>query len=130
MYRYYNPNPRGRWWANDCVIRAIAKATGDDWESIYAGLSAYGFIIGDWGDNNGVWDAYLRDNGFKRYILPNECPYCYTVADFVKDHPTGIYILATGRHAVTVLNGDWYDSWNSGEEVPIYYYTRRRYRAV
>lgn len=100
MYVYYNPNPRGRWYAGDCVIRAISKTEGqDDWDKIYAALSAYGFTIGDWGNANGVWDAYLRDNGYSRHICPNDCPYCYSIADFAREHPNGVYIAATGRHA-------------------------------
>lgn len=33
----YNPNPRGN-RVGDCVIRAISKATGRDWETTYAGV--------------------------------------------------------------------------------------------
>lgn len=123
MYVYYNPNPRGRWYAGDCVIRAISKAEGHDaWEKIYAGLSLYGFMIGEIANNNQVWDAYLRDNGYIRKILPNSCPYCYTIEDFAREHPEGTYIVATGRHAVAVVDGNYYDAWDSGGETPIYYY--------
>ena len=38
----YNPNPRGN-RVGDCVIRAISKATGRDWETTYAGVSICGF---------------------------------------------------------------------------------------
>lgn len=124
MWKEYNPNPRGNEYAGDCVIRAITKATGQSWESVFAGLSLEGYYSGDWGNSNGVWDTYLRKKGFRRYILPNTCPYCYTIADFTRDYPIGTYILGTGKHAVTVVDGDYYDSWNSGEEMPIYYYTK------
>lgn len=124
MWKEYNPNPRGNKYAGDCVIRAIAKATGQSWEEIFVKLSLIGYFSGDWGNSNGVWDSYLRKEGFKRYILPNTCPYCYTVKDFAKDHPSGVYILGTGTHAVCVDSGDYYDTWNSGEEMPIYYYAK------
>ena len=125
MYISYNPNPRGRWWAGDCVIRAIAKAEGeDDWEKIYAGLSAYGFMIGDWANNNAIWHYYLIDKGYNAYMIPNTCPRCYTIAQFAADNPKGTYILGTGRHAVAVVDGDYFDSWDSGGEVPIYYYKK------
>ena len=127
MYVYYNPNPRGLWYAGDCVIRAISKTEGeDDWEKIYTGLSAYGFMIGDWANNNGVWDAYLRDNEYKRYICSNDCPFCYSIGDFAREHPTGTYIAATGKHAVAVVDGVIYDSWDSSGETPIYYYRKDR----
>jgi hypothetical protein len=127
MYIYYNPNPRGRWWAGDCVIRAIACAEGaDDWDKVYWDLSHYGNIIGDWGNNNAIWDAYLRDHGYTRHICPNDCPLCFSISDFAREHPNGTYIAATGRHAVAVIDGDYFDSFDSGAEVPIYYYTKER----
>ena len=124
MWKKYNPNPRGNEYAGDCVIRAITKATGQSWESVFAGLSLEGYYTGDWGNSNGVWDTYLRKKGFKRYILPNTCPYCYTIEDFATDNPKGTYIVGTGTHAVSVVDGTVYDSWDSTKETPIYYYTK------
>lgn len=36
----------------------------------------------------------------------------------------GTYILALSGHVVTVVDGDWYDTWDSGGEIPIYYWVR------
>lgn len=124
MYIYYNENPRGNYRAEDCVIRAINIVTGEDWDSIYAALCAEGFYIGDWGNNNGCWDWYLRSKGFRRYICPNSCPYCYSVKDFAEEHKSGAYILGTGTHAIAVIDGNWIDSFDSGDLLPIYYYTK------
>lgn len=124
MYIRYNKNPRDNYYAGDCVIRAISIVTGDTWGQIYTALCAEGFYIGDWGNNNGVWDWYLRSKGFKRYICPNDCPYCYSVIDFAKEHNTGSYIVATGSHAVAVVDGNYIDAWDSGHTIPIYYYTK------
>ena len=74
---------------------------------------------------NRVWGAYLRDKGFRRDLLPDECPDCYTVRDFCEDHPKGKYILAIEGHVVAVLDGKYYDSWDSGNETPIYYWKRK-----
>lgn len=123
MYIKFNPNPRENWRAGDCVVRAISAVTGRPWTEIYAELSLEGFYSGDWGNSNGVWDAYLRRSGFKRYICPNECSYCYSIADFAAEHPRGKYLAATGRHVVAIIDGDYWDSWDSGQEIPIYYYT-------
>lgn len=124
MFVKYNNNPRNNYLAGDCVIRAISVATGDSWEKVYTALSTEGMYVGEWGNNNAVWDNYLRSRKFKRYICPNECPACYTIADFAMEHPSGTYIAATGRHAVAVVDGNWYDSWDSAGEVPIYYYQK------
>lgn len=120
-YVHYNPNPQ-RLSVGDCTVRAISKATGSTWEDIYIGIGLEGFLIGDMPSANHVWGAYLKRKGFKRCIIPNTCPECYTVADFAREHPYGIYILALASHVVCVCDGDWYDSWDSGEELPIYYW--------
>lgn len=52
------------------------------------------------------------------------CPECYRVRDFARDHPYGDYILGPKEHAVAVIDGDWYDTWDSGATVPLYYLRR------
>jgi hypothetical protein len=123
-YVAYNPNPT-RKLVGDCVIRAISRATNKDWEYTYLSIVALGFSMHDMPSSNDVWGSYLILNGFKRYIIPDTCPECYRVADFCWDHPSGDYLLATGTHVIAVLNGDYYDTWDSGDEVPIYFYERR-----
>lgn len=123
MYRHYNPNPKGI-QAGDCVIRAISAATGQSWQDVYVALSVQGYAMCDWGNSDPVWGAWLRSQGFQRQVIPNTCPACYTVGDFARDHPHGAYVLGTGSHAVAVIDGDIYDSWDSSGAVPIFYYTR------
>lgn len=74
--------------------------------------------------SDAVWGAVLRDYHFKRHSLPNSCPECYTARDFAVDHPRGVYVLAFGGHVATVRDGELLDSWNSENEVPIYYFRR------
>ena len=50
------------------------------------------------------------------------CPKCTTVNEFTKMYPNGIYIIGTGTHAVTVINGNYYDSWDSGELIPTFFW--------
>lgn len=78
----------------------------------------------DMPSSNAVWSSYLMLNGYKRYAIPNTCPYCYTIKQFTFDHPYGRYLLATGSHVVTAINGNYYDAWDSGNEIPIYYWTK------
>lgn len=54
----------------------------------------------------------------------DQCPDCYTVKDFAYDHPHGLYVLGPHEHAVSILDGDWWDSWDSGLTVPTYYFRR------
>lgn len=122
-YIYYNPNPSGQ-RNGDCVIRAIAKATNQEWEKVYIDLVLEGFLMYDLPSSNRVWKNYLERHGFKKHFLPDTCPDCYTVQQFCIDYPVGTYILATGSHAVTVVDSNYYDVWNSGDEIPIYYFEK------
>ena len=123
-YIYYNPNPTGL-SVGDCTIRAISKITNTSWEITYLNLILQGYKMYDMPSANRVWGEYLRENGYIRRIIPDTCPNCYTVRDFCVDHPVGRYILGTGEHVVAVVDGNYYDSWNSGNEIPIYYFERR-----
>lgn len=123
MWIKYNPNPAGR-SVGDCSVRAIAKALGLDWETAYALIASNGFLMGDMPSSDGVWGSVLRQNGFKRYAVSSDCPYCYTATDFCREHPSGVYVLGFGGHVATVENGDLFDSWDSSNEIPQFYWTK------
>ena len=123
MFKYFNPNPMNK-RVGDCVIRAISKALDWEWNDTYTALCLQGYVMSDLPSSNQIWGAFLRKQGFIRQVIPNECPDCYTVEDFCKDHPTGIYVLGTGSHAIAVVDGFYYDAWESGREQPIYYYEK------
>ncbi len=122
-YVNYNPNPT-RKLVGDCVIRAISAVLGTDWEKTYLELALQGFMMHDMPSSNDVWGNYLLLKGFKRYIIPDTCPECYTVSNFCEDNPQLTGILATGSHVIAIKSGNYYDSWDSGDEIPIYYWKK------
>lgn len=124
MFVRYNPNPAGR-NVGDCSVRAVAKALDISWEDAYAKIASNGYAMGDMPSSDSVWGSVLRQNGFYREAIPNECPDCYTAKDFCKDNPYGIYVLGFGGHVATVVDGDLYDSWNSENEIPVYVWYRK-----
>ena len=119
----YNPNPSKK-LVGDCVIRGITKVTNSDWKSVYIDILLQGYKMNDMPSSNSVWGAYLYSKGFRRYVIPNTCPDCYTVKDFCRDHLKGVYLLATGSHVIAVEDGNYYDTWDSGDEIPIYYWRK------
>jgi len=120
-WRMFNNNPSGR-NVGDCAIRAISVALGVDWETAYAMIAKNGYYMGDMPSSNSVFGSVLRQHGFKRSIIPNKCPDCYTLDQFAEDHPKGIFVVGMGSHVATVKDGEIWDSWDSSKEIPIYYW--------
>lgn len=123
MYIFRNPNPNGS-YVGDCVIRAIAIASNKSWYDTYVDLCLQGLLMYDMPSSNRVWNEFLKTEGYKRYIIPSNCPGCYTVRDFCEEHPNGTYILGTGSHTICCRDGNYFDTWDSGDESPIWYWTK------
>lgn len=122
-WEYYNPNPAGK-RVGDCVIRAICKATGQDWETVFSGIMVKACMLSDMPSANYVWGAYLKEKGYRRHMIDDHTQNIYTVADFCTEHQQGTYILCIDGHVVCVQDGHIYDTWDSGGEIPIYYWEK------
>lgn len=98
----------------------------EDWDTVFIRLSFLALMKKDSIEKNHVWGDFLILNGYQKYQIPNICPDCYTVSDFAADHPKGRYLIRTdgltSGHVVTVIDGDYYDTWDSGGEVVEYFY--------
>lgn len=121
MWVKCNPNPLGK-QTSDCVVRAIAIATNQSWKTVYRDLCDLGEIECEMPSSNYLWGLYLGRMGFEQFLLPESCPTCITVRAFCEKFPEGVYVIGTGTHAVCIINGDAYDSWNSLEESPSYFW--------
>lgn len=120
-YIYFNNNPLGK-STGDCTVRALSCAMNNSWDDTYMDLVNEGYRQADMPSCNSVIASYLYNNGFQKYNLPkNEF---YSVKDFAESHPINLYVLATGNHFITVRDGDYYDAWDSGNEIPVAYWKR------
>lgn len=121
-FKKFNKNPALK-KVGDCTVRAIATALNQTWQHTYIELAMQGLLIFDMPSSNEVWEGYLKEKGFKRQIINK--PFDYTIIDFCYDFNVGTYIIATGTHVVCVENGYYYDTWDSGDERPIYFWKIR-----
>lgn len=124
MWIRLNANPAHR-RVGDCVIRAIAVATGRPWVDVYDDLYWVGRERFDMMNSNEAWGWYLYDLGFEPFVLPEACPECVTVREFARRFHDGAYIVGTGSHAVAVVDGNYYDTWDSGNQIPAYFFKVR-----
>ena len=120
---YFNPNPTKK-LVGDCVIRAISKLKNQNSKDVHIQLCLESFEMDDMPSSNAVWGAYLIKRGYHKYFIPDTCPDCYSVKRFCQDHPRGTYLVATGTHVIAIKNGNYYDTWDSGDEVPIYFFRK------
>lgn len=121
MWMKTNPNP-GHKEVPDCVIRAIAIALNKTWLEVSDELYAVARRNYSVTCDDHVWGRYLYEHGFEPFLLPKSCPDCITISAFCWMYPKGTYIIGTGNHAVAVIDGDYYDSWDSGNEVPSFFW--------
>ena len=87
-------------------------------------IGLQGFLMYQMPSTNEVWSLYLYNNGYRRRAVRNTCPDCYTVNDFCQDFPHGRYLLALNGHVVAVIDGVYYDTWDSGNETVLYYWRK------
>ena len=125
MYHYLNLNPE-HLNTGDCVIRGISLLMNQSWEWTYFMVCLQGFLLHMMPSTNEVWSQYLYHNNYRRRAIRNTCPDCYTVSDFCRDFPYGRYLLALNGHVVTVIDGSYFDTWDSGNETVLYYWSRER----
>ena len=111
----------------DCVARGISIAFGSSYNTTKYQLRKRGRQTESVWNNIFNFEAYIREtygSQYKfirssKYGLPTNC----TVEQFAREHPTGTYLLIVGKndrsyeHMVAVIDGDWYDSWNSKSKI-------------
>ena len=121
MWIYANPNPDLK-DVPDCVIRAISIALNKPWEETFDELSEVARQDHSVTSDDRVWGHFLFRLGFIPFLLPASCPECVTIRAFAGIFNRGTYIVGTGYHAVAVIDGNYYDTWDSGSEVPTFFW--------
>lgn len=125
MFKYFNPHPSEK-RIGDCVIRALTKALKKDWYDIYLDLAIEGYVKCDLPNADIIWGKYLIKNGFCRNLIPDDGLGEYTVQEFADEHPLGTYVLSMpGKHVVTVVDSVIYDTWDSTQETPSFYFCKK-----
>lgn len=122
-YIKYNENPCDK-RTIDCTVRALSTILGRHWERVYVSLCLLGYDMCDMPSSKAVVSEFLKQEGFERHVIPDSCPFCYTVEEFARNNNHGTYLLATDTHVVPVIDGYYIDTWDSGEEIPIYYWEK------
>ena len=126
-YVYFQPNKKDlKDKVGDCQIRAFSKVMNLSW------LEAFDLTIPICRELQTctIFDCDLA----KTKIAMGSLGFTYTgisnkkgkkrptVASFAKDHPKGRYIVSVAHHVVAVVDGKYYDTWDSGYKSLYGYY--------
>jgi hypothetical protein len=117
-YKYYQPNKKDlKDQYGDCVIRALTKVMDKQWMEVFDELIPYAREMQCMPNSKSAFKPYLEDNGFEYHGISNKKgskrP---TVDSFTRDHKEGIYFVNVANHVVAVVDGCYYDTWDSGEK--------------
>ena len=122
-YRFYNAIPL-KIRTEDCTVRTLSKILNISWDSAFDILSKMAKSMGVMPSDKNVFSAVMRMNGFYRENLPNFLQEDYSVKDFSEDNPNGRYVLCTDNHVVPVINGTYFDTYDSGDEYVMWFWTK------
>ena len=116
-YKYYQPNSKDlKDKYGDCVIRALTKALSMEWLQVFDEIQPISRELQVPFNCRPCYEKYIENKGFKYYGVSNKKgtkrP---TVEIFAKEHKVGTYILRVAHHLVTVVDGVYYDTWDSGK---------------
>ena len=123
----YNPNPNHNTKANDCTIRAYCAAEKLEWDDAYDIACRYGKNLAFMpNDGNAVKHIVEEEFGYTRKKLSKEDKgeHGMTVNDFAIKYNKGTYLVEVAKHLVAVIDGEYYDSWDSGKKKIRGYYVK------
>lgn len=118
LWMYYQPNSKDKKDEyGDCVIRALTKAFSMEWLEVFDALTPLSRELQVPFNCKPCYEKYITQvKGwvFKSYRVQkgHKRP---TVKEFAKANKEGTYILRLAHHLVTVHNGQYFDTWDSGE---------------
>lgn len=119
----YQPNPKKR-NTGDCTIRAYTKAFDMSWDDAYTMAMRYGKEYGAPPNDAKVVDKILTEEFGFTCTKTRKCDGRMTVNEFAATHPKGTYLIKVYGHLVTIVDGFYYDTWDSGSKKVMAYYSK------
>lgn len=128
-FHFYNANPRNR-ITGDCAYRAIATATGIDYNEVVMALAKVHCDTGYEPTEGKGLEAYMTSIGWVKHSQPRKPDGTkYTGKEFCKMiqkyHWTGSFLCNIGgHHMVAIIDGKVNDIWDSTDGCIGNYWTK------
>lgn len=121
-YRYVNLNPKGK-YCGDCVIRAIANACNQTWETTIREMTELGIKKGLVLNDRKLYPLYLKQKGFRQMEEPRKVDNTrYSVkewlctSDYHLWHNYSIVANVGSHHVLCIKDFKVEDIWNSSTQ--------------
>lgn len=142
-FKFHNANPKDK-RSSDCVLRAIATATGNTWDKVLDDLIEFSHKYKEMPNDPKCYTKYLESLGFEKMKQPRKldntkytgeefCNYCssqYTNGEKIVAHIGGHHTVAImPTHEGDEINAQYkvFDIWNStGKTVGNYWIKKGR----
>lgn len=112
-FHFYNANPKNR-RTTDCVVRAIATATGQTWDETLVGLTETALEHKQMVSDPACYGKYLESMGWTKNKQPRKPDgKKYTGKEFVKLFRGTAVANIGGGHVACIKDGKVWDTWNS-----------------
>lgn len=125
-FHFYNANPKNR-RTGDCVVRAIATATGKTWDEVLEGLTATALKHKQMVNDPACFGKYLESLGWTKCSQPRKANgRKYTGQEFhrVIGNRTAVANIG-GHHTTCFINGQAWDTWDCTDGSIGNYWTKR-----
>lgn len=125
-YQYYQPNNKDvKDDYGDCVIRALTKVLDMNWMGVFVDMLPTCTEYQALHNNQKAYTEYLKSKGFVYTGISNKKgtkrP---TVKSFAREHKAGKYFVTVANHVVAIIDGQYFDTWDSGEKSMYGYWTK------
>ena len=120
FYNYININPKGK-YGGDCVVRAIALATGQSWEETVRDMTEFGIKKGLVLNDKKLYPLYLEYKGFAKMSEPRYVDNTkMSVREWIRHRgivwiKKKIIVNVGSHHLSAIIDGKINDTWDCSD---------------
>ena len=118
-FTFKNVNPKNK-FGSDCVVRAIAEATGQSWETTIREMTELGIKKGLVLNDASLYPLYLKEKGFSEIKEPRKHDNTkMSVKEWLGSrdgwlwHSYKVVANVGSHHVVAIMNNKVIDTWDS-----------------
>jgi hypothetical protein len=117
VFQYYNANPKGK-NTTDCVVRAIAAATGMTWEDVLLDMTKCALKYKLMVDDPALYSKYLKEKGWTKHNQPRRKNGTKFKASEWAPTYKGVAVAHIGSHHMAMIShGKVWDTWYSADGI-------------